>query len=172
MLLALSASAAACSTPISPYSPIEDDDEEETPDSGVGGTVRDAGSPGRSDAGTTSPTAGSNNECARVPVTGGVFGSLFDDGCASRRAESCATRTGQVVQQLVNQWLTDIVSKCGVSATTSLGVTFNRSGCPNFYAYNDPTLRNGAAATCVENELNNRRLACTPGCALAGPISR
>jgi hypothetical protein len=166
--LALGAFGTACSTPISPNSPLEEEDDESPLDAGLGGTTRDAGTSTRRDAGAV---AGSSGQCARVPLNG-VFGSLFDDGCAARVPQPCATRSGQIVQQAVNQWLTDLATKCGVRSDAAIGVAFNRSGCPTSYGYSDQTLRGTMVASCLQTSLESQRLACTPSCALMGSLSR
>ncbi|HTU61414.1 MAG TPA: hypothetical protein VMF89_23325, partial [Polyangiales bacterium] len=168
LLLSLGLQSAACSTPISPYSPLEDFEEDDVPaDAGVA-PARDAGG----DAGGVGVPAdsgtSSNAMCARITTTS-AFGSLFDDDCASRTAQACAG-PGQDVQAAVNQRLANVASRCGAPLNSAIGVVFGRAGCPSNYGY-DSALR-GRIWSCIESELESWRLGCTPTCALAGSLVR
>lgn len=173
-LVSLCLLTAACSTPISPYSPLEDFDEEED-DSPDGDTVpvrdagaRDAGArdAGARDAGARDAGAGSA-DCSRIALTE-IFGSFLDGDCASRTAQACAG-PGQPTQTAVNQRLASAASRCGAPADSPIAVIF-RAGCPASYGYNR-ALR-GRVWECIERELDGWRLACTPTCALAGSLAR
>jgi hypothetical protein len=158
----------ACSTPISPYSPLEDEDEDqdELPvlDAGRDAGVRDAGrDAGPHDAGTSA-----SPNCARI-ARADYYLSLVDDDCSSRTARACAA-PGQSPQPAVNQVLMNLAVRCGVPASASLGVGFNPAGCPTHIGAS-ADLR-GRIAQCIERELESWRLACTLSCAGTGAFIR
>jgi hypothetical protein len=160
---------AACSTPISPYSPLEDEDEDqdELPvlDAGRDAGAKDAGprDAGSSDAGVS----GSPN-CARI-ARADYYVSLIDDDCSSRTARACAA-PGQSPQSAVNQVLMNLAVRCGAPANASLGVGFNPAGCPT-YVGATADLR-GRITQCIQGELESWRLACTLSCAGTGTFIR
>ncbi len=170
-LLSLWLLTAACSTPISPYSPLDDFEEEpdERPEAGATPT-RDAGvrDAGVRDAGAADSGAGASADCSRIALTE-VFGSFVDGDCASRVAQACAA-PGQPTQSAVNQRLANAASRCGAPSDSAIAVVFGRTGCPSDYGYNR-ALR-GRIWSCIESELDDWRLACMPRCALAGSLAR
>ena len=167
---------AGCSTPISPYSPLEDFDEEddELPDGGVVPTrdagARDAGArdAGSRDAGARDAAVGAGADCTRIAQTE-VFGSFVDGDCVSRTAQACAG-PGQPTQAAVNQRLANAASRCGAPLDSSIAVIFGRTGCPSNYGYNRAL--QGRTWACIERELDSWRLSCAPACALTGPLAR
>jgi hypothetical protein len=159
---------AACSTPISPYSPLEDEDEadDELPidagsDAGSDAGARDAG---LRDAGGGDASTGGN--CGRIP-NADFIGSLLDGDCASRPAKTCAA-SGQSPQVVINRLLADTVARCGGSPSSGFGVSFGPMGCPMFYG----TSLSGRISDCIQADLETWRLACRLNCAVTGALAR
>lgn len=165
LLFSLCSLVAACSTPISPYSALDDEDDDQdelpVPDAGRDAGTRDAGP---TDAGPREGGASGSPDCARI-ARADYYLSLIDDDCSSRTARACGA-PGQSPQPAVNQLLMNLAVRCGVPANASLGVGFNRAGCPTHLGAS-ADLR-GRIAQCIEGELESWRLACTLSCAATG----
>jgi hypothetical protein len=171
---------AACSTPISPYSQIDDEADNEptfdaaTPLPDAGSVTRDAGSVMR-DAGSATRDAGpapgvdlGSAACMRVPSQG--VASLLVDDCATRAAVSCKA-SGQTQQQTVNQYLSDLARECKSPSGVTLGVVYSANGCPTQFRYDDVRVL-GQVSTCLQFALEDQRIGCSLTCALVTTSAR
>jgi hypothetical protein len=199
-MYSLWASAVACSTPISPYAQLDDEEEldddagtfEPAPPVPDAGRTRDAGSPAARDAGSPAMArdagapgaardAGSPTPAGRdagppsaqvncMRVPTAGVASLLLDGCAKRPAISCSA-ANRTQQQVVNQHLADVAQKCGSPTGVNIGIVLGSDGCPSQLRYEDMAVF-GRVSLCMQSILENERFGCALTCALIGPAAR
>lgn len=114
-------------------------------------------------------TAVCSYQCDSALPQGNNFFSLLTDDCARRPITKCQRPELGIStsQQSVDRMLFDAQQACAVPESISLGVTFDKLGCPDWLYYTAGRRLPNRQTTCLSERLEALRVDCAPTCALS-----